>query len=234
MRERFSLYEKSPYFESTYVSSGTPYVDFNIKNEDGNINIIRENKSVSINGLILPTISEGLSASNGDILTFINDGTQSYLKLQTPGFFETDVIYSSGTVSIIGSAVLINGENVNFSNSNPMLINVGGLNIGTTFSNISTNSLLNALLYPYVSPTGSMAFNAVSSVSNSLYGNGTNDVYAEFGSISTLNYSYNLQSGSLPIVSVVSPGGTQPPLTSRLVGTSSISVPTSSTRSRIS
>lgn len=221
-----NLFNVAPYIESSYISSTSSYIDFNLKNNSGNINITSENKRVSINGLLFPTVAEGASASNGYILKYFNDGTQSYIKLLPSETIETNLIYSIGTVSISGSIVTINGKDVNFSNSNPMLINVGGLNIGTTFSNVAVVDLLESLLYPYVSPHGSMILSASSSYVNSTYNNLTSDIYAEVGSLSTLSYIYNIEEGSNDILSIlVSPGGTQPPTLSRFFGTSSISVP---------
>jgi hypothetical protein len=125
----------------------------------------------------------------------------------------------------------MNGKDVNFSNINPMLITVGGLSSGTTFSNVAVVDLLNSLLYPYVLPTGNMTLNA-SALADSIFNNNTNNVYAEVGGLITLNYVYNIQKGSNNLASIItSPGGTQPPNLLRLSGTSSISVPgiTSST-----
>lgn len=227
-----SLFNLSPYIESTYVSDITPYIDFNISNETGNINIISADKYVSINGLLFPTVSEAATASNGYVLKYVNDGTQSYVKLLPPETLETNLIYSSGTVSIIGSPVMINGKDTNFSNSNPMMINVGGLVAGTTFSSVAVVDLLNSLLYPYVLPSVEVILSASSSSINSIYNNNTTDVYAELGNLSSLRYIYDIEKGSNNLTSVfTSPGGSQPPNLLRLSGTSSISAPgiTSST-----
>jgi hypothetical protein len=226
-----SLFTTSPYIESLYVTDVVPYIDFNINNDSGNINITSADKHVNINGLLFPTVLESASASNGYLLKYLNDGTQSYIKLLPSETLETNLIYSSATVSIIGNPITMNGKDVNFSNINPMLITVGGLSSGTTFSNVAVVDLLNSLLYPYVLPTGNMTLNA-SALADSIFNNNTNNVYAEVGGLITLNYVYNIQKGSNNLASIItSPGGTQPPNLLRLSGTSSISVPgiTSST-----
>ena len=58
----------------------------------------------------------------------------------------------SGTVS--GSA-----SGIYYTNLNPSVTSVGGLNSGSTFNNISIQDLLDNMLYPYVMPTFSLSSN---------------------------------------------------------------------------
>jgi len=220
-------YNLAPYFESSYIS-GSSSIDFNIVNPNGNVNIYSSASNVSINGLIFPTRAESASASNGYVLKYLDNAGDIYLDWQPLGSANIDTIYSSATVSITGNPVLINGNNIEFTNSSPILSELGGISLGSTFSNVALVTLLNTLLYPYVDPVVSMILTATSSISYGVTGIGSRNVIAESGALSSVRYIYNITNKSIPITSVLaSPGGSLPPTTTRLSGTSSISIPSS-------
>lgn len=218
-----SLYIVSPYLESLYsVGMTSSYIDLNIVNQTGSINLISENQNVTINGLIFPTATEISQASNGYVLKYSNIGGEYFLNLEPVGSINIDTIYSSGTVSITGSPVLINGNKLELTNSSPVPVTIGGIVAGSTFNNDPIVSVLNTLFYPYVPPTVSMYLNVPTGVSSS--------VYVEYNSITQLSYNYNIVKKSLPITAILSnPGGDNFPTPSRLVGSSNISSPISST-----
>lgn len=223
-----SLYKNAPYIESAYVVGLTEsYLDLNLKSETGNINIISSGKYVSVNGAIFPTIDQTQAASDGYVLKKLTQGGDTYLDWQPIETAIINTVYSSGTVSIGGSPVLINGNPTDYTNLNPTLAESGGIPLGSTFSRVSFVDMFNQLLYPYTPPSVSMTFGFSSS--NPIYTNcgsgfGTNNLLIERNTpLLTFTYNYNIVSKSYPIISITSdPGGLNRPLLNRLVGTGSL------------
>ena len=222
-----SLYVNSPYIQSEYViGTSSNYLDLNITNPSGFVNI-SASQSVSVNGLIFPSVNDVANSTDGYTLKYYNVSGQYYLKLQPSGTSNIDTIYSTGTVSITGSPVIINGSNIQLTNSKKVPYTIGGILSGTTFSNANITDVLNKLFYPYV-PLSEVISLSASSIS-SIVNNNTSNIVVETNSVSSLVYYYNITNGTYPLQSVLtSPGGTLPPTPSRLTGTSSISVPGSS------
>jgi hypothetical protein len=225
-----SFYNTSPYLETTYIiGTSSNYLDFNIVNPTGDVNITSSTKRVSVNGLIFPTLAQSASASNGYVLKYLSNGGNIYLDWQPIETAFIDTVISSGTVSISGSPVLINGNKIEFTNSNPILRELGGVTKGMTFSDVPLVNLLSRILYPYIEPTVSIVLAASSSTPNSITGSNTKGLVCEVNSISSLRYTYDIKGNSYNVTSIpINPGGTLPPTPARLFGTSSISIPPSS------
>lgn len=225
-----SFYNTSPYLESSYVvGTSSNYLNFNLVNPTGDINLSSTTRNVSINGLIFPTISESASASNGYVLKYSESGGNIYLNWQPLGTAFVDTVISSATVSITGSPVLVNGNEIEFTNTKPILRELGGITKGMTFSDVPLVNLLNQILYPYIEPSVSIILSASSSNLNSITGSNTTNLICEVNSISSLRYTYNISGNSYNVSSIpINPGGTLPPTPTRLFGTSSISIPSSS------
>jgi hypothetical protein len=225
-----SFHSTSPYLQSLYVVGATSnFIDFNLKNESGNINISSSNKSVSINGLLFPTESQNFSSPDGYVLKKIQVGSQSTLQWNDIGTLPINALTSSGTVSITGSPVLINGNPIVYTNPTPTLASLGGVSIGETFSNVALVTMLNKLLYPYFAASASIILIPTVTIASGVTGSSTREVIVEPSNLSALSYVYNITNRSYPITSILSsPVGSLPPLTTRLFGTSSISVPLSS------
>lgn len=219
-----SIHEISPYIESRYYSGTQSYINLDLKN-DGYIDITSFNKGVSINGLLYPSVKDYASASNGYVLKYLLVGTVSYLTLSPIGTANIDTVYSSGTVSISGNPIVVNGYPIEFTNLSQVISSIGGISAGSTFSNTPIVNVLNNLIYPYISASPSMILTASSSYIDSIYSNNSKNIYVEFNSLSSLKYYYEIIKKSYPISSILSsPGGSLPPTTSRLIGTSSISI----------
>lgn len=221
-----SLYPNAPYLESSYVIGATStYLDLNVVNPTGDINIYSEDKEVSINGLIFPTMATNATVSNGYTLRVIQDSGKQYLVWEDFTTLNLDSLYSSGTVSIIGSPVLINGSPIEFTNLLPVPETIGGIEAGTTFSSVPIVNVLNDLLYPYIEPTVDFFITAISlSYPSSIYNNSSNDVYIEWNALSSIYYTYDINRYTTAITAILAyPGGSnnQPTLT-RLSGTSSM------------
>jgi hypothetical protein len=220
-----SLYESAPYIESTTVGGGT---DLSLVDTNGNINLIAgtagdSDKYVTINDIFYPSRYQNSLASNGQVLEYYN----GQMIWSNSGSTNIDTFSSSGTFSIYGSPILLNGSPTTYTNATPTSATVGGIASGTTFSNVALVDMFTALLYPYVAPSVSITLTAVSSPS--VVNNSTSYVIAEYNSISSLTYNYNITKKSKNLTYIYSPtsadswkGGTPPLLLgpTRLSGSS--------------
>lgn len=222
-----SLYSTAPYIISEYiVGTNSTYIDLGLVNKSGFIKLSSD-KGVILNDLIFPSTASSASASNGYVLKYFTDGSKKYVNWEPIGTANIDTIIGN-TVSITGNTILVNGSEIEFTNAKPVLIPIGGIDIGETFSNSSIVSVLDELIYPYVSATLSISLNGTASPSNSLT-QSDNGLVVEYSSLSSITYNYNIIEKTYPLTSILtSPGGTLPPTLVRLSGTSSISVATSS------
>lgn len=222
-----SLHESAPYIMSSLAYDGTQSVlDFEVVNETGRVSIRSQTGHISLNGALFPTAEEVGMAGDGDVLRLETDGTQSYLRLLPVNTASLDTITTSGTFSLQAARVLINGVDVDLTSAAPMPAALGGLAAGTTFSSEPVTHVLERMLYPYSPASVTMSVNATSPWGGALYDNGRPHVWAEENSLSSLSYAFSIEAGSYAVASVLaSPGGTNPPSTSNLSGTSSLSVP---------
>lgn len=131
----------------SYVLSGATY-------SGGNINIISRYGNILLNGVVLPTYAQNLPAavSDGSILKYTNIGGVGYLQWDSNTPTLTASITKTGTFSISASPLLINGYDVMFSSSIQVPVAVGGIAVGSTFSNMAVTRMLQLILYPYIAP----------------------------------------------------------------------------------
>jgi hypothetical protein len=225
-----SLHGSAPYLRSTLGVDGTQSVlDFSVVNETGKISILSNNGYIALNGVLFPRIEDFSQASDGDVLKFETDGTQSYLRLLPVNTANLDTITASGTFSLNAATVLINGKDVDLTVSKPTLLSLGGIATGTSFSSVPVTDVLEAMLYPYMPPVLTLTITAGSPWVGSIFANGSSQVWVEENSLSDLYYSFDITAKSNDIASVLtSPGGDNPPTTFNLSGTSSLIVPYSS------
>jgi hypothetical protein len=162
-------FSDAPYLESAVVTSylGNNYLDLGIINPSyivdgsqlsgGNINIKSDYGYISLNGLVFPKQSENAdTTNNGKFLQYNLDGSTAYAVWADS--FSVDSLSASGTVSITGSPVLVNGLDINFTDSTPIPTSVGGILAGETFSNVPLTEMFRKLLYPYLAPNVSISF----------------------------------------------------------------------------
>lgn len=238
-----TLYTSAPYIESRYVNyvvglTAGSYLDLNIINNStdnnqygGNINIGSTQSGgwlgggyVTINGMTFPKyIKPGSTQSvglDGYVLKYNSTG---YLTWE-PVTGVIDTIVSSGTVSITGSPVLINGVDPNFLTSNvPVPVTIGGVLAGTTFSNANIVDVVRSILYPYLPPSISFTLN-VTPVSGSYPTSGSTNVVVEMGNISSFSYTYFITKKTADITSFTSILPTPPPGTPFTYSTSGTQV----------
>lgn len=184
-----SLYPLAPYFDS--YSSTYSTIDFDIVNNTGDIIIDSLTGQVSINNVIFPTKLQTASASNNQILKYYNGALiwgDNTINLATIGS-------TSSITNIYGSTVLINGFNMELSNSNPIIATFGHIKTGQTFSNAPIVEVVRQMLYPYLAPECSLFLNVGSGY--------TTSAIAEYGSLlpSSITMSWTVIKKSDNIIS---------------------------------
>ena len=160
-------YVSSPYLQSVVVLNPgfDNTIDFEIKNPSyftngltsygGNINIKSDYGVVTLNGLRFPTYSDMLSSSyDGYVLKYRWIGGAPYATWESIASQSSITsMISAGTVSITGSPVLLNGLDINFTDSTPVPTAIGGILAGETFSNVPVTEMIRKIIYQYIAPT---------------------------------------------------------------------------------
>lgn len=184
------LYEKAPYIES-YVIDSESILGLDIVNpslSSGPINIYSQTGRVSINNIIFPTIQETTaSASNGKILKYNGIFPNGSLKWEDPNISVSEIGTPETITNIYGSPSNVNGYSLEFVDDNIVSETIGGVVIGSSFSNGSFNGqnwplseVIRKILYPYVPPALSL------SVTNG------DDIYFSTGLTQTSYFDYTI------------------------------------------
>lgn len=181
-----TLYTYAPYIESKYISGTSgESIGLNIVNPSGSgpINIYSELGRIAINGIIFPSVAESYaSASNGKILRYYGTYPNGSLIWDNDTVNISTLGSTGSPTTIYGSPVTLNGSSLEFTDLTPTPLSVGGINQGSTFSNVAIVDMLDRILYPYVPPTLSF------SVTNLA----TGGTFAEAGITSSLVFSYSI------------------------------------------
>ena len=192
----------APYLRS-YVVSNPPFtntLDFEVRNTSyyldgltaygGDISVKSDKGFVYINGLRFPTYDSRFVPQNGHLLKYKLVGGIPTAVWEAPVTFSsvTDIINPSGTVSITGNPVILNGLPINFSYDIPTPVDIGGIPAGSTFSNVPVTEMIRRILYPYIRPEVS------STLSPTLIemGDSTTALGAEFSFTVYRNATYSL------------------------------------------
>ena len=195
------LHIDAPYIEGYATGSA---IDLNIVNPSpsgGDINIFSSTGRVAINGIVFPTAAEtSASASNGKILRYF--GTYPYGALQWDDSTVTisDIGNPNTPTNIYGSPVLINGQPLEFVDDSLVPVTIGGVTQGSSFPTDSFTAggfttpgtgqdwplveILRKIIYPYIEPVLEL------SITNQITGN----TYAEVGTVSTFDLTYQITS----------------------------------------
>jgi hypothetical protein len=156
------LHQKSlPTGWANFELRNTSYVLNGSDRIGGDINLISDKGNISLNSFVFPKISQNNDLNNnGKFLKFVWDefSGQGFATWSSPNAVPVTEIISAGTVSIIGSPVLINGRNVNFTSVVPIPEAIGGIEAGTTFNDEPVTEVLRKLLYPYSPPSITVSF----------------------------------------------------------------------------
>jgi hypothetical protein len=162
-----SLHSYAPYIQSNVVNSGNALgLDFiNPSQFSGPINVYSNTGRVAINGILFPTVSEtSASASNGKILKYSGTYPNGVLRWAEPTVSIANIGSPGLPTNIYGSPSNVNGHSLEFVDSSPVPIAVGGIAQGSSFSAGSYNGqnwplseVIRKILYPYVPPTLSLS-----------------------------------------------------------------------------
>lgn len=143
-----------PYIQSQIIEAGvTDSVSLDFINTLGDVNVMSDLGTVSINGIGLPDIITLATQSNNKVLLYDN----GYLNWGDITYPATDNIGSTGSVTnIIGDPVLFNGYSPTLIDSRWVPFSINDVSIGSTFSNFPVGELLKRLIYPYLPPSASI------------------------------------------------------------------------------
>lgn len=148
-----SYFKNSPFISSNYLSD-LDSITFNIVNDNGKIDILSENNTVTINEIIFPTINENsnYSSLNNKILKLENGKltwSNTTLELSDPVGNINDNLNIQGNVSI-------NDYNIEFLDSRYTSIEIGDIKKGEKFEKISLSEILKRVIYTYQGPEVSL------------------------------------------------------------------------------
>lgn len=225
------LYSIAPFIQSEIVSGATESLSIDFVTKVGQVNVengnINNSGTFSINTLPWPSISYS-SASASDSTTLFWRGTTSsgYLSWEQLTLPSMNTIgTSSQSLSILGTPVNVNGYSLELDDTRYMPISLGGIPMGTTFSNVPIVDVLRRILYPYLGPLCSISIDSK---------------YSEVGVLVTpvLTYTINKRTNAtLPINLIqMNPGSLLPITTadhSTLTGTAVGIIPNSLTSTEV-
>lgn len=191
-----NLYRTAPYLQSQVVSvsSTTQSLSFDIVNNGGNIgfksqgidlfgNDVNIGGNVSINNIIFPTIatSSGVSPTGKSLVE--RNGELTWEKIKFP---DRNFIGITGSmINIHGTPVNLNGYSLEFTDSRPIPIKIGDMNLGATFNKMSIADVLRKMIYPYLAPSCEIKMD-----------NSTG--YVEVGSYPDIRLSYSITKRTAP------------------------------------
>lgn len=181
-----SNFSKAPYIEARQVISPSS-IDLYIINPGASSKIVIDSPTVNIKDLNYPS---AISGSPNQLLRHNGAGSGMWASPTV-----SSIIAPGVTVSIVGSPVLVNGYSLEYTNSFPSQITVGGISVGTSFATISFVDMFNKLFYPYLVPIVSLTASVL--------------VY-EYGSIFIPQLFWNIQSKTNAVTSATLSGVISP------------------------
>lgn len=151
----FNLHPVSPFIQSL-VTGVTPSLSLDFVSVVGDTNFKSEQYSstFSVNMIPFPTIDRNYaSASDSKTLIWRGNTSSGYLSWEEITLPNTNTIGTTGSeLNIYGSPVLVNGYSLEMDDSRYTPISVGGIPMGTTFSNYPIVEVLRRIIYPYLGP----------------------------------------------------------------------------------
>jgi hypothetical protein len=209
-----TLFNTAPYLQSQVVSlaGGSQSLSFDIVNRSGNIsfqsqgidlfgNDMNAGGTVSINNIVFPTIASSSNSSSNGMSLIDRNGLLNWEKITFP---QRDFIgITASLLNIHGSPVNLNSHSLEFTDSRPLPITIGDMNMGTNFNNMSLADVLRKIVYPYLGPICTLSLN-----------NSTG--YVEVGTYPDIKVDYSITkrtNSTLPTKFTNMIPGTYPPIT---------------------
>ena len=159
-----SLFTNAPYIQATQIAGASPYISLNLVNPatQGTINLVGgPSGSVIINNLYFPStasvaasIANPSSSTTSDLFLALRGG--QYLELLTYNFSGGSLGSPGSPTNIYGTPVNVNGYELEYTNSNPLVTSIGGFTQGQTFASVPVKLMFDQLLYPQLGPFATM------------------------------------------------------------------------------
>jgi hypothetical protein len=205
-----SLFGSAPYIGSRYISSSPSYLSLDIVNPAtyGTINIESgSSASITLNNLQFPSPNYITDVTNNPSSASPSTTNDLFLVVRSGQSLELATYQSSGSslgapgvqTDIYGSPVNVNGNSLEYTNLNPTVTSIGGISIGSTFSNVALIDMISAILYPYLEPTAILQI--VNTSQGSLSYNNTLERIHTGSPAITIYYTYTLTKRTYDITS---------------------------------
>ena len=184
-----TLNQNAPKLQSqvAYDKNGNELIALNLLNTSGDINIISKGPNigdsgatVSVNNIVFPSVQDGdplLGGLSDNKVLLYNNGSLvwSDFTLNDPGYYGA----TGTTVPIYGNPTYLNGSPLEFTEDRYCPIELGDINLGDTFNNVSISKVLERMIYDYLKPLCTL----------SLY---NTDEYFEVGTYPIVKLSYSI------------------------------------------
>lgn len=147
-----SLYNNAPFISvrKSINNNLNDILQFDFINNSGDITINSTSEYVILNGVKLPKINDTINnATNGSILVY--NSSNNSLEWYDNNFF-TQSININGQLNIYGNPVIINNNNIEFSDTRPIINGIRSIQAGQTFNNVPLTEMLRQMLYEYNPP----------------------------------------------------------------------------------
>ena len=205
-----SLFGSAPYIGSRYISSSPSYLSLDIVNPGtyGTINIESgASASITLNNLQFPSPNYITDVTNNPSSASPSTTNDLFLIVRSGQSIELATYQSSGSslgspgvqTDIYGSPVNVNGNSLEYTNLNPTVTSIGGVSIGSTFSNVALIDMISAILYPYLEPSAILQI--VNTSQGSLSYNNTLERIHTGSPAITIYYTYTLTKKTYDITS---------------------------------
>lgn len=205
-----SLYVEAPYLASKYVTGTNPHLSLELVNPAtyGTINFQSgASASLTLNNLNFPNIQYINNLISTPASASQSDASSLFLAVRSGGNVELLTYQSSGntlgspgsTTSIFGLPVQVNGYDLEFTDLTPTVATFGGIELGSTFSNVPLIEMIRQMLYPYLSPLSTIQFNSITSPSGINIGF-NNAVERHHSTNTVINFTYTLTKRSNNII----------------------------------
>ena len=161
--KKSGLYSIAPFIQSQLVSGSEESLSLDFFTNVGQVNItngyIYNSGTISINAIPWPSISQNNTEIVDSTTLFwrgtTSSGHLSWEQLTLP--IINTLGTSSNSFEIKGNPVNVNGYSLELSDMRYMPISLGGIPMGTQFSNVPIVDVLRRILYPYLGPLCSIS-----------------------------------------------------------------------------
>lgn len=184
----FSNMTNMPYIQSQFVSGGTFSLSLDFISRTGDIDIRSEYGTVSVAQISFPSVAESsASASEGNVLKIDTSNNQLYWdNIVFPQL--SDIGTTGSILEIFGDIPYVNDYSLEFTDSRWSPFQVGDIQYGDTFQNVSLSEMLKRMIYQYLAPSCSITLLAP-------YSSG----YVEVGTSPTPTLEYEINKKTLDL-----------------------------------